>query len=90
MDDFYESTNTVEEALQLSTVLRKVLATGSFHLTKWITTNAEILNAIPQQHRAITHNELNGPKTTKRILFIEWKTPSDSLVFQPKKNQDLK
>ena len=32
MDDFYESTNTVEEALQLITDLRKVVATCSFKI----------------------------------------------------------
>ena len=75
----------MKEALKRSTVLRKVLAIGSFHLTKWITINPEILSAIPQQHRAITLNELNDPKTTKRILGIEWNISSDSPVFEPKK-----
>ena len=56
IDDYYKSTNTVKEALQISIDLRKVLATGSFNLTMWITTNPEILSAIPQQHRAISHN----------------------------------
>ena len=89
MDEFYESTNTVERALQLSTDLRKVLATGSFNLTKWITTSPEILSAIPQQHRAKSHNEWNDPRTTKRILEIEWNISSDSPVSEPKKFQDL-
>ena len=52
--------------------------------------NSEILSAKPQQHRAISHNELNDPKTTKRILGTEWNISSESLVFQPKKIQDLK
>ena len=85
MDDYYESTNTMEEALQISIDLRKVLATGSFNLNMWITTNPEILSAIHQQHRAISHNELNDPKITNCMLGIEWNISSDSLVFQPKK-----
>ena len=65
MGDFYESTNTVQEALQLSTDLRKVLATGSFNLTEWISTNPDFLSAIPLQHRAISRNELDDH--TQRI-----------------------
>ena len=91
MDNFYESTNnTVEESLQLSTDQRKVLATYNFNLTKWITTNPEILSAITLQHRAISHNELNDPNTTKRILRVKRNISSDSLLFQPKKIQDLR
>ena len=91
MDDFYESTNnTVEESLQLSTDQRKVLATDNFNLTKWITTNPEILSAITLQHRAISQNELNDPNTTKRILRVKRKISSDSLLFQPKKIPDLR
>ena len=63
---------------------------GSLNLTKWITTNSEVLSAIPQQHRAISHNELNDPKTRKRMLGDEWNISSDSVVFQLKKIQDLK
>ena len=87
MDIFFESTNTVEEALQLSTDMWKVLATNSSTWTKWITLSPENLSATPQLHRAISHNELNDLKT---ILGTEWNISSDSLVFQMKKIQDLK
>ncbi|XP_063711678.1 uncharacterized protein LOC134839979 [Symsagittifera roscoffensis] len=76
MGDFYESTNTVEEVLQLPNDLRKVLATRSFNLAGWITTNSEILSAIPQQHRSISYNEMKDPKTTTGELEIGWKVPS--------------
>ena len=76
-DFFYEWTNTVEETLQLSTDQRKVLATGSFNLTKWIKTNPEILSAIHTHHRPISHNELKDPNTMKRILGIERNIFSD-------------
>ena len=59
MDDFYESTITVKKSLQLSADMRKVLATGRFNLTRWITTNPEILSAIPQQNRATIESPKN-------------------------------
>ena len=43
---------TVEDAKKLYEQLTPMLASGGFHLTKWIRNNSEILDVIPQSEMA--------------------------------------
>ncbi|XP_063713744.1 uncharacterized protein LOC134841642 [Symsagittifera roscoffensis] len=89
MDNFYESTDSISEAQRIFNDLRYFLQTGSFNLTKWITTNNDILASIHEEHRDISFDELLDKTTTKRVLGIQWDIASDSLVFWPNNFYDL-
>ena len=89
MDNFFESTDSIEEALRLYQDLRAVLKLGGFNLTKWTSTSKDILDEIAENHRDIAEEEMNQPKTLKRILGIRWKIQTDALYFATDKIENL-
>ena len=52
VDDLLKSVKTVEDAKKLYEQLTLMLASGGFHLTKWICNNCEVLDVIPQSEMA--------------------------------------
>ena len=48
VDDLLKSVKTVKDAKRLYEQLTLMLASGGFHLTKWICNNREVLDVIPQ------------------------------------------
>ena len=89
MDDFFESTDNIEEALRLYQDLREVLKLGDFTLKKWTSTSKDILDEIAEEHRDIAEEEMNQPTTLKRILGIRWKIQTDALYFATEKIDNL-
>ena len=74
-----------EEAIRLSEQLCEMLALGGFRLTKWISNNRAVLNAIPQNERS---NELkdisleNEELPTERALGLQWDAEADKFTFK--------
>ena len=89
MDDFFEATDDIDNAVKVIEDLRHVLQQGSFNLTKWITTDHRILQTIPEERRSITIDETKEPKIFKRILRIRWKVSNDTLSFTTDKLHEL-
>ena len=52
VDDLLKSVKTVEDAKKLREQLTVMLASGGFHLIKWICNNCEVLDMIPQSEMA--------------------------------------
>ena len=90
MDDFYEAVDSKEEAHQLIKDLSSMLQRGGFNLTKWVTTDKEILANIPPLKTAITSDKLDDTNSTQRVLGVKWNLHRDELIFEPKKCQQLK
>ena len=68
MDDFYLSTDTISEAIQLMEDLRCVLLKGGFNLTKWVSTKETFLTTVPAEHRALSPADI--PHAEQRILEL--------------------
>ena len=65
---------TVEDAKKLYEQLTLMLASGGFHLTKWICNNLEILDVIPQSEMAsqLRNHSLDiETLSTERALGLE-------------------
>jgi len=84
MDDFFQSTESVEKALQQQLV--KMLELGGFRLTKWISSAKAAMKHIPETERApsvkVVGEEIALP--IERALGITWNTETDSLLYQVK------
>ena len=81
MVDLYVSTDTLEEAKNLRTVLQTVLATGGFNLTKWTSNNLEFNQSIPESDRSKSAPINTNKKGIDRVLGVKWNPITDLLSF---------
>ena len=88
MDDLYVSTDTLEEAKNLRTVLQTVLATGGFNLTKWTSNNLEFNQSIPESDRSNSAPINPNKKVIDRVLGVKWNTIDDCYLLEPTNFQD--
>lgn len=83
VDDCLMSAVTVEQDIKLSRDLRDACAQGGFSLTKWVSSNREVLASIPGHRRAKLLKELDlDREKLPRALGIQWNTESDSFTFK--------
>ena len=88
MDDLYVSTDTLEEAKNLRTVLQTVLATGGFNLTNWTSNNLEFNQSIPESDRSNSAPINPNKKVIDRVLGVKWNTIDDCYLLEPTNFQD--
>ncbi len=83
VDDLLASASTTEDAVQLCKELKLLLAKGGFNLTKWISNNPEVVNAIPESDRSKSLRDLalNMP-ACERALGVYWDVQNDNFTFK--------
>ena len=83
MDDFLASRKTPEDATVIQQEMTKLLASGGFRLTKWLSNSRKVLEDIPSAERAAGGRELDlHPLPTERALGVIWDSEKDTLSFQ--------
>lgn len=85
VDDCLKSIPDVESAIRQTDQLRRLLATGGFNLTKWISNNRNVLSCIPEEERAkeVKGLDLNHDALpVERALGVYWDIDSDSFCFK--------
>lgn len=91
VDDFVRSVDTSEEAIDLAHGVREVLSKGGFNLTKWMSNDRDVLNTIPEEHRAKGVKNLNlndDDLPTERTLGVVWDVECDQIGFASRKITD--
>ena len=82
VDDCLCSVSSVDAGLTVLDQLPKLLQRGGFHLTKWLTNNYELQQAIPDSERLPTPEPLifGGP-LFGRVLGMSWDVVDDQFKF---------
>nr|CTR11689.1 polyprotein [Calliphora vicina] len=79
VDDFIDSANTVEEAIELALNVREVHAKGGFCMRNWSSNSAEVLSALGESknfvNRTFECNEYSSQ--WEKILGLYWDPKSD-------------
>lgn len=85
VDDFLSGAETVPEAVKLQQEVYRIHEDGGFTLTKWISSNQDVVNSIPESLRAkspenvqLSEKEDNLEKT----LGLFWNPKEDVFQFQ--------
>ena len=89
-DDCLKSVGTTDRAINIVDGLCKLLALAGFRLTKWISNDRKVLEAIPVQERAKADKDLDldhGLLPIERALGIHWNTETDHFGVQVKEKQ---
>jgi len=94
MDDLFKSVPSLLEACSLQAEPVNLLSLGGFRLTKWISNDKDLLNAIPAELQAQSVRTIGeeGPLPTERALGVIWDFQKDALLFQitPKELADTR
>ncbi|XP_062556609.1 uncharacterized protein LOC134221434 [Armigeres subalbatus] len=81
VDDVLIGAETSEEAKRLRQELCNIFSAGGFHLRKWASNSAEVIEEIPEEDREMKGPiDLNEPSTIK-TLGIHWQPCSDKFLF---------
>ena len=87
VDDLLKSMKTEEDALKMIDNISKMCASGSFNLTKLVSSNRQVLNNIPIEKRAKDYRNFDFSHMglpTERALGMVWHLETDSLGFRSK------
>lgn len=81
VDDALLGSDTLDEALQLQQDVTALLAMGGFSLRKWTSNCAELLNAVPTDHRGtpLLFPSLDQPLCN--VLGLKWLPELDSFSY---------
>ena len=83
VDDFVKSVNDEAQAVKLVVGIKKILAEGGFHFTKWLSNSRRVLEAVPAEDGAKVAKdlELNSDSVMQRTLGVQWNVSRDQLQF---------
>ena len=81
VDDCLKSLPSVEDAIAHVSDLRSLLQRGGFRLTKWISSNREVLETIPEPEHAQTIKEISLQHVVERALGVQWRVNTDTFGF---------
>ena len=80
MDDYLDSFDTSDEAIETANNLIRCLALSHFHLTKWVSNSKAVMESIQTKERLNPHVCLDISNSfVERTLGIIWNTDSDTL-----------
>ena len=67
----------------LANGLTTLLARGGFHLTKWISNSARVIQSVPEEERSGSVKYLNYDQPTiQRAIGVNWDVVNDEFMFK--------
>ena len=88
VDDCLKSAKSKEEAEQIVTETKDVLAKKGFHLTKFVSNDDELLFDLPEDDVSKEVKLIDNDSASK-VLGIKWNTKSDHLFFEVEKMETV-
>ncbi|XP_062556738.1 uncharacterized protein LOC134221563 [Armigeres subalbatus] len=85
VDDYFDSVDTIEEAIRRAKEVKFVHQKGGFEIRNWVSNSNEVLQSLGEQ-RPITPVPFHEDKATsqERVLGMVWDPVSDEFLFSTK------
>ncbi|XP_058816370.1 uncharacterized protein LOC131679655 [Topomyia yanbarensis] len=82
VDDYLDSADDVDEAVQLAHEVKLVHSLGGFHLRNWLSNSTEVLARVGERD-PVTEKclQLDKNSSTERVLGMYWKPVDDVFTF---------
>ncbi|XP_062702323.1 uncharacterized protein LOC115254316 [Aedes albopictus] len=91
VDDYFDSTFTVREAVERAKQVVFIHSKAGFHMRNWVSNSAEFLRHFNgQPDNRIIHFNCDKSNYTERVLGMSWNTQADVFVFAVVMHDDLK
>ena len=84
MDDYCDSADTEDEALQKISNMIEVQKRGGFHIRNWTCSSLQVLSMLPDDLKANSFKELqlDSSLPTERVLGLWWNSQLDCFTFK--------
>ena len=87
VDDLLGSLPSVEAAISARLEVQRLLAESGFHLRKWLSNSASVIQSVPEEDRAIGASVSVGDHThcalpTVKTLGVSWTASEDAFTFR--------
>ncbi|XP_065079785.1 uncharacterized protein LOC135702687 [Ochlerotatus camptorhynchus] len=89
VDDYFDSADTVEEAVRLAMDVRRVHANGGFEIRNWVSNSQEVLHQLGEEKSVVKPLEVDKHCATERVMGVLWDPEGDHFVFSTEIRQDL-
>lgn len=89
VDDMLDSVDSEAEAIQLAKEVRKIHASGGFHIRGWTSNRPSVTAALENNAQTASKN-LDVSTNTEKVLGMWWDTCSDNFTFSLKLNKGNK
>ncbi|XP_058449080.1 uncharacterized protein LOC131429046 [Malaya genurostris] len=82
VDDYYDSVDTLEEAVQRANEVKYIHSCGGFHIRNWVSNSANFLEELGEQIAdSAVHFNRNKSTEHERVLGITWDPVQDVFYF---------
>ncbi|XP_053699022.1 uncharacterized protein LOC128745992 [Sabethes cyaneus] len=91
VDDYYDSTDTVEEAIRRARDVKLVHSKGGFELRNWVSNSPEVLRSLGEE-KVVQAIHFGRDKDTgnERVLGIIWNPDQDTFSFSAEHRDHLR
>jgi len=92
VDDYLDSLDSVEEAIQRYQEIRAIHLSGGFDICNWISSSRSLYQIIPEELHAPGVKNMDLEKDAERVLGLFWKPETDIFTFSRtflKSNEEL-
>ncbi|XP_055850516.1 uncharacterized protein LOC129915080 [Episyrphus balteatus] len=84
VDDFIDSVNTEQEALQLAKDVRLIHSRAGFHIRNWMSNSSMVRNTLSEIDERLPNKRMFGAKdevVAEKVLGLYWCTSTDNFTF---------
>ncbi|XP_044760886.1 uncharacterized protein LOC123318341 [Coccinella septempunctata] len=81
VDDYLDSCDSEDEAIQLVRNVILVHKKGGFEITKWISNSQKVLKTIPENLKTDSSSKEIDSEKIERVLGLNWSPQTDEFVF---------
>ncbi|XP_065074719.1 uncharacterized protein LOC135698602 [Ochlerotatus camptorhynchus] len=90
VDDYFDSTETVEEAVKKATEVRYIHSKGGFEIRNWVSNSSELLQQLGEsKSNQIVHFNTDKATGSERVLGIVWDPQEDVFTFALQLRENL-
>ncbi|XP_062711642.1 uncharacterized protein LOC134289598 [Aedes albopictus] len=90
VDDYFDSTETVEEAVQKASEVRFIHSKGGFEIRNWVSNSTEVLQQLGESKtNQIVYFNTDKSTGNERVLGIVWDSQADVFTFAMKLPENL-
>ncbi|XP_062714276.1 uncharacterized protein LOC134291034 [Aedes albopictus] len=91
VDDYLDSVDTIQEAVQLALEVKAVHEKAGFLIRHWMSNSPEVLQRIGEQNtKAVKSFTMDKGSNVERVLGMVWRPQEDMFVFSLTLREDLR
>lgn len=82
VDDYYDSVDSVEQAIQIASEVKHIHSRAGFHIRNWVSNSSRFLQTMGEQSQnPIVHFNRDKETMVERVLGIIWDPSEDAFCF---------